>query len=222
MNLDRLLVAIPSRANASGLTSLLEHLRQMGLGGVVVYDNGYTEEGFIESISEKCFVVDARGWSFYAMWNHAWEVSSHGFDAVALLNDDIVLHDDSLAEAFRVLMASKYTGIVGLNYDRRVSQGTTPNAGSREVEGSYRNHGIGGHAFLVKASTFGDVPKIDEGYVLWYGDDELFAAMKAYGYSLKIALGAPVDHEASTTSNQFPEMLARTGDDAKLFYSRWG
>ena len=30
-------------------------------------------------------------------------------------------------------------------------------------------------------------------------------------------MGAPVDHEESTTLNQHPELLARTGEDAERF-----
>lgn len=223
MSLKNVIVAIPSRANADGLVALVNHVHSMGVAAVLIYDNGYENPDWVHVLGGKCEVINARGWPFYKMWNHAWAVSSKGgFDAVALLNDDITLHDDSLAEAFRVMQASKQVGIVGLNYNRNVSKGTAPNAGSITVHGSYRNHGIGGHAFLVNAATYGDVPEIDENYSLWYGDDELFAAMEAYGYSLKIALGAPVDHVASTTSNQFPELLAKTGKDAELFYSRWG
>lgn len=214
------MAAIPSRANLSGLKSLVDHLQTMNLGAIVVYDNGYPPKA-LDSLSNAVTLVDANEWPFYRMWNHAWAASRNMFDAVAILNDDITLHDQSLAEAYKVMLASRYTGIVGLNYERPVSKGVAVNAGSRKVHGSYRNHGIGGHAFLIRSSTFGDVPMIDERYNLWYGDDELFEAMSAYGYDLKIALGAPVDHETSTTTNQFPELLAKTAEDAKLFMSKW-
>lgn len=218
-----LLVAIPSRSNWSGLVSVVYHCEQVEpIEKILVYDNGYDDErrAILDNMGIR---VDANGWSFYKMWNDPWmRASVEQFDAVALLNDDITLAPGSLAEAFKVLMSSEDIGLVGLNYERRVKLGVSGSAGSRPASGSYRNHGIGGHAFLVKASTWGIVPPIDERYHLWYGDDEMFANMAAFGYELKIALGAPVDHEESTTTNKHPELLAKTALDRELFESKFG
>lgn len=217
-----LLVAIPSRSNWNGLISVIGHCEQAeAVEKVLVYDNGYSSE-YQQILDDMGVRVDANGWSFYKMWNDPWmRASVEKFDAVALLNDDINLAPGSLAEAFEVLMSSENIGLVGLNYERRVKLGVSKSAGSRSASGSYRNHGIGGHAFLVKASTWGVVPPIDERYYLWYGDDELFANMARFGYELKIALGAPVDHEESTTANKHPELLAKTSLDRELFESKF-
>ena len=216
-----ILVAIPSRSNLKGLNSVVNHcLNVESVGKVLIYDNGYGEGTTFPEGAER---IDASGWAFYRMWNDGWAQASQGrFDAVALLNDDIQLAPGSLNEAFSVLMKNERTGLVGLNYERRTKLGVRASAGSRVVSGSYRNHGIGGHAFLVKSSTWGTVPPIDERYTLWYGDDELFANMELYGYQLEIALGAPVDHEESTTTNKHPELLAKTGADRDLFVSKFG
>ena len=212
------LVAIPSRSNLAGLKSVVAQCERQSIR---VYDNGY--ENLRDNILlDGSQIVDAHGWPFYKMWNDAWKYASENcFDAVALLNDDIVLHPDSLEIAFDALMGGARIGIVGLNYERRVVEGADPSLGLRFAQGARRNHGIGGQAFLLKSSLWGKVPPIDEEYVIWYGDDELFYNVEAAGYCLRVAMGAPVDHEESTTLNQHPELLARTGEDADRFRSKF-
>jgi hypothetical protein len=219
-----LLAAIPSRSNFDGLSSVVDHcFADESVDKVVVYDNGYTDPYEIAAISDWNVHIDAVGWPFYRMWNNAWSTAcKQGFDAVAMLNDDITLHPHSLDVASRVLQENHNLGIVGLNYMRPVDNGVDYSLGFRQVHGSYRREGIGGHAFLVRASTWGEVLPIDERYALWYGDDELFFNMENCGYGLAIALGAPVDHATSTTSVQFPDLLARTGNDRALFESKFG
>lgn len=211
------LVAIPSRSNLEGLKSVVAGVRS----SVRIYDNGY--DNLKDNIGlDDNWIVDAHGWPFYKMWNDAWLYASENcYDAVALLNDDIVLHSDSLEIAFDALMGGSRIGIVGLNYERRVAEGADPSLGLRFAQGARRNHGIGGQAFLLKASLWGIVPPIDEEYVIWYGDDELFYNVEAAGYCLRVAMGAPVDHEESTTLNKHPELLARTGEDADRFRSKF-
>jgi len=201
------------------LAPLLEQLAGVE---VIIYDNGHDSLEGQSLLAVQENVVEARGWPFYKMWNKAWEYSAEqGYDAVALLNDDIVLHPESLSIAFEALMGGARIGIVGLNYERRVAEGADADLGLRFAQGARRNHGIGGQAFLLRASLWGKVPPIDEEYVIWYGDDELFYNVEAAGYCLRVAMGAPVDHEESTTLNQHPELLARTGEDADRFRSKF-
>lgn len=218
-----LAVAIPTRSNWEGLSSLLEHLATLDVARVVVYDNGHETAEGKEVLAGHGHVIDAVGWRFYKMWNHMWESAANGdFDVVAILNDDITLHDDSLEVAFRRFQQAPQVGLVGLNYHRAVAEGADFKAGYKKVSGSYRDGGIGGHAFLVRCNTWGTVPPIDERYSLWYGDDELFLQMKRAGFDLEIALGAPVDHATSTTSVRYPELLSLTSADGDLFRSKWG
>lgn len=216
-----LLAAIPTRSNWQGLAPLLEQLARTHVD-TVVYDNGHDTAEGQAVLAAHPNVVDARGWPFYKMWNDAWERSwRNGYTAVAVLNDDIVLDDRSLEVAY-VGLADDRCGIAGLNYDRRVAAGTDPDAGTRVASGSYRMRGVGGFAFLLRSSLWGTVPPIDERYHIWYGDDHLFASVQKAGYALKVALGAPVDHEESTTLRHHHELLARTGEDAELFRSHFG
>ena len=218
----KLLAAIPTRSNWQMLAKLLSDLDEWGIP-TVVYDNGHQSPEGRELLEAREYVVDAVGWPFYRMWNDAWhEATLAGYDAVALLNDDITLHPESLSIAYKRLMAADDIGIMGLNYLRTVQHGARPLAKTRFVRGSYREGGIGGHAFLIRTSTWGVVPPIDEDYAIWYGDDELFANMANHGFRLGIAVGSPVDHQSSTTVNQHPELLARTGADRDRFFSKFG
>lgn len=219
----KLMVAIPSRYNFDGLSNVVDHCYVAeDVTKIVVYDNGYTNPDEVAAINDWGVRVDAVGWPFYRMWNDAWRTAHEkGFDAVAILNDDITLFPYGLTMAASRLAEAPHVGIVGLNYNRRVSEGIGQ-ALYRQVSGSYRQGGIGGHAFVVRASMWGKAQSIDERYHLWYGDDELFASVADAGFDLELALGVPVDHVASTTSVHFPELMARTGEDAALFASRWG
>lgn len=219
----KILVAIPSRAHFSGLSDVVDHCyTSETVHKVVVYDNGYEDADERAAIQDWGVWCDAVGWPFYKMWNHAWQTAAEqGYDCVALLNDDITLCEGGLAIAASRFSENPHVGIVGLNYERPVSMGIGE-AAYLEVSGSYRNHGIGGHAFLVRADTWGVAHPIDERYHLWYGDDELFDNMQRAGFLLEIALGIPVDHERSTTSAKFPALMALTARDAELYASKWG
>jgi hypothetical protein len=215
-----ILVAIPTRSNWKMLGPLLESLKEFD---VSLYDNGHTsEEGKSLLANHTGEVCDATGWKFYKMWNHAWMTASlREYDCVALLNDDIVLHEKSLEVSYNVLMSSSEIGIVGLNYHRSLDLGTDDTLGFVSTPGSYKDGGIWGCAFLVKSSLWGVVPPIDERYHLWYGDDELFTNTRRCGYDVGIAKGAPVLHYPSTTTNMHTELLARVGEDEILFKSKF-
>lgn len=216
----RHLVAIPSRSRIAELLTLVEGLRLYGHGDIVVHDNGYPvdESGQLSGLAN---VVDARGWKFYRMWNDALRIAKdEQFDAVVLLNDDIELHSESIDVALDVLSGDDSIGVVGLNYRRRLEDGVDRGAGFRQTKGTYKDGGIWGCAFIVRTSCMDTVPYIDERYNLWYGDDELFKSMNKCGYKTGIAVGAPVLHEGSATTNMFPELIALTDEDRKLFESK--
>jgi hypothetical protein len=214
------LAAIPSRANHEMLEVLLEDLRSWNID-TVVYDHGYTSREGKNVLRKHRSVVNAHGWPFYEMWNDAWNTGYRlGFDAVAMLNDDVFLHKDSIATALDHI--TEDIGIVGFNYRRTVMEGCDPSLGINMVSGTYKDGGVWGCGFLVNTSTWGVVPPIDKRYHIWYGDDELFLQMQNHGYEVGIALGAAMEHRPSTTVNQFPELLARTGEDYELFTSKFG
>ena len=214
------LAAIPSRANHQMLEVLLEDLRTWNID-TVVYDHGYDTKAGKAVLRKHRAVVNAHGWPFYEMWNDAWQTAYRlGFDAVALLNDDIFLHKDSIPVALDHI--TEDIGIVGLNYKRSVIEGCDPSLGIKMVRGTYKDGGVWGCGFLINAATWGVVPPIDKRYHLWYGDDELVLQMEKKNFGVCIALGAAMDHRASTTTSKFPELLARTGEDYKLFTSKFG
>lgn len=223
-----LLIGIPTRSNASGLRRLLGFLDDEGLlGATVVYDHGHTtDEGraaLADALRDGAEVVDAKGWPFYGMWNEARrEAYARGRDVVALLNDDICLGAGGLRLVCDVLLAHPEVGLVGFDYTRSPSETTDPEAGLRVVSGTPRRGGIGGWAFALRADLWPTIGPVSEAYHIWYGDDELFCMVEDAGLSLAICEGAGVEHETSTTLNEFPELRLQTDSDLQLFVSRWG
>jgi hypothetical protein len=222
MSENAVLAVIPTRTNFFGLKKLLDHLHILGIPAKI-YDNGHEDPEAQDFLSTRNDVVDANGWKFYRMWNNGWRYAAeNGYDVVAFLNDDITLADKSLSEAANALLTHKEYGLVGLNWRRRVADGEECHAGVTPATGSYRVGGIGGWAFMVRANLWGVVPPIDEAYHIWYGDDELFCLMEQAGWKTGLAVGAPVDHEMSSTLDLFPELKAKTGFDQDRFVRRWG
>jgi GT2 family glycosyltransferase len=205
------------------LSNLLAFLNtQDSVEKTVVYDNGYVTDSGKGVLSSHPHVVDAVGWKFYSMWNDAWRMSNEeSFDVLMLLNDDIELAGDSIKEAAEVLVNDPSIGVVGFNYNKPVNEYSLDEVRFRRTRGTYKDGGIWGCAFAVKPSTWGVVPPIDERYNLWYGDDELLRNMERHGFTCGIAQNAPVFHMASTTTNMFPELLAKTDEDRVLFQSKF-
>ena len=219
----KILAAIPSRNNYVGLKNILAHClaAEHQVNKVVVYDNGYENKSLVKELKFFDLHIDATGWPFYRMWNEAWKMSFlEGFDAVALINDDIELPLNGLSIASTRFEEDPSIGIIGLDYNRRVKDGLDIGP-PRTVSGSARLGGIGGHAFILRSSLWGKMEPIDESYFLWYGDDELFGNVERAGYRLEIATGIPVDHEQSTTSLKYPELMEKTSIDKEKYYSKW-
>jgi len=219
----RLLVAIPTRSNWSGLEALSDFLWADGHGhDTIIYDHGHVTGRGRRVLGSFARVVDARGWPFYRMWNEAWRTAHRQkYDAVALLNDDITLAPGGLTVAAHLLAADPTIGVLGLNWGRPCSAGVDATQSLVEVVGAHRRGGVPGWAFLLRASLWGEVPPIDEAYHIWYGDDHLFASARAANYRLCVASGVPVEHATSMTLRQHPELLVRTSDDEQRFLQHW-
>lgn len=162
-------------------------------------------------------VAPFRSATIYESWNLALDHARYVGLPLAVLNDDITLHPGSIQEALLYAPApGEHVGIVGLNYERRVSEGIgndRPNW--RIANGTYRNHGIGGHAFIVGANN---PARVDPRFRWWYGDDDLIRKTRQLGLHCVVALGAPVDHPVpSTSGNQMPWLNQAISEDRALW-----
>lgn len=162
--------------------------------------------------SEKIVAYKTTG-TIYDSWNEAMDRS--GDIPLAILNDDIILQEGSLAEAFRHLDAN--TPLVGLEY---LHPNLTPHeSGVRVAHGTYKDGGIGGFGFVVSPSQ---CPRIHPDFTWWCGDDDLVQRIWAQGNRTVVALGAIMDHpHPSTSGNQIPELLAACSADIALFEKLW-
>lgn len=207
------IVAIPTLGKSPLLPSMLAGLLRDHVDLILVYDNGAQPRMVNNFGPYKCNLIDARGWPFYRMWNDAITFASHWPEGnLAILNDDLRLTPDTILYLAAALRTSPDIGIVSPNYRRPLSAGVEIRPGLRTVHGVYRNGGISGFAFMVRAET---CPLIDEQFEIWYGDDDLVAKIEAQGQRACIVEGLPIEHEESTTLNQtdwVPAAITRDRD----------
>lgn len=219
---------IPTIGRTSLLIPLLSTLIDDGVATIWLPDNelsNLTHGLFrqLEMADEKNAIVSAvnSGKIFayktdntiYDSWNEAMDRS--GDTPLAILNDDIILQEGSLAEAFRHLDAN--TPLVGLEY---LHPNLTPHqSGTRVAHGTYKDGGIGGFGFVVNPDK---CPRIHPDFTWWYGDDDLVRRIWAQGNRTVVATGAIMDHpNPSTTGNQIPALMEACSADMALFDELW-
>lgn len=213
------IVAIPTLGKSPLLWSLLESLLDDDVDEVWVYDNGMANDDrerlwkVGEASGDVIMANSAQGESLYGMWNRAITDARdiYGEANLAILNDDVRLAPHTMLYLATALRTSDI-GIVCPNYQRPLSARGRFEYTLRFVHGTYRNGGIAGFAFMVRAET---CPLIDEQFEIWYGDDDLVAKIEAQGQRACIVEGLPIEHEESTTLNQtdwVPAAIARDRD----------
>jgi hypothetical protein len=165
-------------------------------------------------ITSRLQVVKAEGYSIYEAWNRGMDMANDNAWDCAVLNDDIVLPDGSIAEAQRCL--DDACCLVGLNYGPGPGVG---DHGFKLVTGTFMDGGVGGFAFVVDPAM---CPRVHPDFRWWYGDDDLMRRVAAMRMQARIAFGAPVEHpEPSTSGNQMDWRLAAIAEDERLFQDLW-
>lgn len=167
-------------------------------------------------------VLRIPGQTIYATWNMGMNLADARGTHCAILNDDLILPSGSLEVCRATLDRLHFTFdpavLCGLNYGAR-SMTPDLDAGTRQVEGTFRTGGFGGFAFVVHG---GLCPRVDERFRWWYGDDDLAERIKAAGLRMVVANGAPVQHpKPSTSGNAHPWTAAAAAEDAVLFRELW-
>jgi GT2 family glycosyltransferase len=161
------------------------------------------------------------GQGIYSIWSLIMDQAYEAGELAVILNDDIRIHPSSLRVAGAVFADPKRrAGVAGWDPDVPVEEYhyvlPVP------VSGTYREGGVTGFAFaidpgIVDADGVLVRPDVDFGW--WGGDDDLvWNVMKAGRVAFKMS-GIGVDHAASTSSSQRPEVLASLEQDRnRLLY----
>ena len=116
-------VAIPVKDNFHYTQSLVNSLIEQGEispAQIHVYDNGSVDETKAEMDLLGVTVIDASGWSFHRMWNHAL-ASGNGLP-VAILNNDIAIGPNFISSMASALEADESLAVVCPNYDDRAGE----------------------------------------------------------------------------------------------------
>lgn len=191
-----ILAAIPTLGHSDLLYPLVQCLAaDPTVDAVRVYDNGIESPSLRAQIEQVpgVEIIDCPGHGLYAMWNNmiCWgrDIKAN----VSILNDDISMAEGTLGKMAKALRSEDRYWICGTNYQEL--------EGDEVIEvpvGTPRNGGISGWAFMVRAEV---CPLIDEGFKVWYGDDDLFWKIKEAGGRACVAREAVVEHWTSTTIN---------------------
>lgn len=208
----RTLAAIPSRYEADRLRRLIPLLDADEL---LILDNGHEPEFEMEGVR----VVDSRGLGIYAMWNRAWATGRHeGFEALALLNDDILLLPGTLHCLERALFADKRIGVA--YPDKYAPLLRLPDRQRLEVvTDPTRERTLTGFAFMSRLAMF-DEPPFDESWHWWFGDDAFDEKVRSAGYGVARVVGLPIIHESDSERDGWarrPELRELAEQDAE----RW-
>lgn len=223
--MSRLTVAVPVRDQLQFTRALVSQLQdsQPGWDRCWIYDHGSGSDtvAFCDQLAEddpRFERVDAAGWPFYRMWNDAWQRTYLDTDGyLALLNNDIQLSAGALRTLAEVLDTRPDLWVVCPDYRPGVR-----GASVQEVRGSYRDHGICGWAFVLRADAHRrGVPFIDETFQWWCGDDDLFAQVEAHGGKLAIVTAARVEHVNEGTARHHPEIHAIKQADLARFAAKY-
>lgn len=181
---------------------------------ITIGDNGMEPDqlALIEAACDRIFyaeVTDQRGVGLYAMWNQAiTEADGH----LAILNDDVRIPMGMVSCLALAALAHDLT-LVCPDYAL-----TDPHLSLHVelVQGTYRDGGVCGFAFLVDADR---CPLIDERFRIWYGDDDLVWKIREQGGRVGILRGLPVEHLGSLSVNSSDWVPAAQAEDAALWQS---
>ena len=197
---------------------------QGGYEAITVFDNGSGPETrnwlSAQADAGRIYLVDATGWRLYRMWNDGVRRARDRSPVcdVAILNNDLRLGPAFLASLSRALRADPHLWAVSPAYDgRRVD-------GVEIVEGTYKDGGLAGFAFMVRGEAF-DAVGFDEGFEWWFGDDDLVAQIERCGGRVGITGGTSVVHVnggSQTLLEGVPHVYPCLARDYERMLSKWG
>lgn len=149
--------------------------------------------------------------NLYAKWNQgaAWAAGLKA-DAVAILNDDIVLPPDTLATMYDMMIKHDFA-CVGV--DHRAKFGIADKLDMWEITGwvGQLMLEITGWCFMVRAGRW---QQIDEGYEWWWGNGDLFVKIAEAGGRLGQIKGLGITHVNEGTARNHPWTEAAKKRDA--------
>lgn len=228
---ERVVAVVPSRSNTEGGMLVLERLEkdpQVSVA-VLVADGDEAYEAYKKLIAEsglkKTKLERVKlGAGIHKMWNIGVEVARRENSAVALVNDDVVIAEDTVGTLASLLAYDESLGLVCPAYDYRKFTDITQDV-STVCNGRY--DGTGGLAgfCMVLAADIAQRFKFDESMKWWYGDNDvlLHVTRNEKRRAAITSISRCGGNSSHTVDNDPPPDFIKTVQDDKLkFYVKWG
>lgn len=222
---------VPSRSNIEGCMSVVARLDDDPQVAATVLvadgDDAYDAYAKLVEASGAKKVALRRvelGAGIHAMWNMGVEQARSTRLAVALVNDDVVIADNTVGTLASLLEYDKSLGVVCPAYDYRKFTDITQDV-STVCNGRYDGTGgLAGFCMVLSADIVQEF-KFDESMKWWYGDnDVLFYVTRNKKRRAAItSLSRCSGNSSYTVDNDPPADFVKTVQDDKLkFYIKWG
>lgn len=228
---ERAVAVVPSRSNVEGCVLVLERLEKdpQVSTTVLVADGDEAYEAY-EALLGESDLKKVRlervelGAGIHVMWNIGVEAARRENSAVALVNDDVVIADNTVGSLVSLLAYDESLGLVCPAYDYRKFSDITQDV-STVCNGRY--DGTGGLAgfCMVLAADITQRFKFDESMKWWYGDNDvlLHVTRNEKRRAAITSLARCSGNSSHTVDNDPPADFVKTVQDDKLkFYVKWG
>lgn len=219
-----IMVVVPFKDEPDLTCKIAEYLHIEAPKYVDLYDNGSSKETHdrVNDVAASCLaklpagtIISEIHWmpeaGIYQMWNNGLVLAAERSKAtdsyidLAVFNNDITLPPGALQVMSEMLRSSDDIGIVYANYDLSLETFVVPESYSlRDTRGTYKDGGMGGWCWMIKAELFRDglIPLIDENLGWWFGDDFIEWKVREAGFRVCRIEELPVDHlNEATASN---------------------
>jgi hypothetical protein len=199
---------IPTRYHPPELDVLLDVLRGDGVQPIVLGSGLFDHQ-------------------IYRMWNAGSDATSAR--TVAILNDDITLLPGSLPLMERILwsnpppfgwVAPEWPQLAVVYPDMTAEWSLPAEPMVQRTTGTWGGGGMTGFCFMFRTDLL--LPRFDEGYHWWYGDDAFELGVRDAGYGVGRVVGVPVRHEPNgTASRHWDELQPLIEQDRARWDASW-
>lgn len=230
-------VIVPVRDQPEVTDQFLRQMEGEEHAGLIVLDNMSDDPDTLpvldaaEDRDPRVRVVRMEG-GIYHLWNTGWSLAAtmaahqHALDWNLLVaNNDVRFLPGTLATLAAALRRKHHRyGMVCPDYRLPTDGGWGPEPFAvEEVKGTYRHGGIAGWFFMVRGELRRlGLPRIDERFGWWCGDDDLAFSIERFGYKLGRVAGVPLDHLGEATASSRPDLHDQKHRDMQLCIEKWG
>lgn len=194
---------------------LIEMLAEEGVYVTVIDNRGTFPTDLLDDTITTYFA--APGLNIHQVWNLGMDLAeSQGAEWCCILNDDITLQRGAVELVMKMVGHQEDVWIAGFDYEGHEVVKV------RRAVGSYREHGVGGFAYMIRPDVLG--LRYDERFNWWGGDDDLIWTCLKMGGRAVVVEGANVSHPpgGNTTGRHYPELAEGIKEDYDLIRAKWG